>query len=163
MDTDELRELATRVGEQLRRRGARLVTAESCTGGWVAKELTAVPGCSAWFDMGFITYSNRAKRELLGVRAGTLDTHGAVSEATVAEMAAGALARSGADLALAISGIAGPGGGTPDKPVGLVCLGWVTRDGRLRSVSEHFPGDREAVRARAVACALRGVLDVLDT
>lgn len=157
----DLQALARQVGEALRQREARLVTAESCTGGWVAKEVTAIPGSSAWFDMGFVTYSNGAKQALLGVRAETLETQGAVSEATVAEMAAGALARSGADLALAISGIAGPGGGSPDKPVGLVCLGWATRDGRLRTVSTHFPGDREAVRVQAVACALQGALDVL--
>jgi nicotinamide-nucleotide amidase len=160
MNTD-LQVLARQVGEALRQRGARLVTAESCTGGWVAKEITGIPGSSSWFDMGFVTYSNQAKQALLGVRAQTLQGQGAVSEATVAEMAAGALARSGADVALAISGIAGPGGGTADKPVGLVCFGWVTRTGRRVTASECFPGDREAVRAQAVARALRGVLDVL--
>lgn len=159
----ELQALARRVGETLLGRGARLVTAESCTGGWVAKEITGIPGSSAWFDMGFVSYSNQAKQALLGVRAETLQSEGAVSEATVAEMAAGALARSGADVALAVSGIAGPGGGSPDKPVGLVCFGWMTRAGRRRTASEHFTGDRDAVRAQAVACALRGVLDVLAT
>ncbi len=163
MDNAELHRLAGEVGDALHRLEARLVTAESCTGGWVAKELTAIPGCSAWFDMGFVTYSNQAKQDLLGVRAGTLETQGAVSEATVAEMAAGALARSGAQVALAVSGIAGPGGGSPDKPVGLVCFGWITRAGGRRTASEHFTGDRDAVRAQAVACALRGVLDVLAT
>ena len=160
MDSD-LQALAAQVGERLQRQGWRLATAESCTGGWVAKELTGIPGSSAWFDMGFVTYSNTAKEQLLDVRAQTLQEQGAVSQATVAEMAAGALARSGADVALAISGIAGPGGGTPDKPVGLVCFGWVTRDGDLCTASEQFPGDREAVRAQAVARALQGVLDVL--
>lgn len=158
----DLHTLAAQVGDLLLRQGWRLATAESCTGGWVAKEVTGVPGSSAWFDMGFVTYSNAAKEQLLGVRAQTLQEQGAVSEATVTEMAAGALAHSGADVALAISGIAGPGGGTPDKPVGLVCFGWATRDGRLRTASEQLPGDREAVRAQAVARALQGVLDVLD-
>lgn len=158
----DLQTLAAQVGDRLQRLGWRLATAESCTGGWVAKEVTGVPGSSAWFDMGFVTYSNVAKEQLLGVRAQTLQEQGAVSEATVTEMAAGALARSGADVALAISGIAGPGGGTADKPVGLVCFGWATRDGRLRAASERLPGDREAVRAQAVARALQGVLDVLD-
>jgi nicotinamide-nucleotide amidase len=159
----ELQVLARQLGEALRQRGARLVTAESCTGGWVAKEITAVAGSSAWFDMGFVTYSDQAKQALLGVDADTLQETGAVSEATVAEMAAGALARSGADVALAVSGIAGPGGGTADKPVGLVCFGWATRAGRQVTASEHFPGDREAVRAQAVVRALRGTLDVLST
>ena len=158
----DLQTLAAQVGDRLQRLGWRLATAESCTGGWVAKEVTGVPGSSAWFDMGFVTYSNVAKEQLLGVRAQTLQEQGAVSEATVTEMAAGALARSGADVALAISGIAGPGGGTADKPVGLVCFGWATRDGRLHAASERLPGDREAVRAQAVARALQGVLDVLD-
>lgn len=157
----ELQALARRVGETLLGRGARLVTAESCTGGWVAKEITGIPGSSAWFDMGFVSYSNQAKQALLGVCAETLQSEGAVSEATVAEMAAGALARSGADVALAVSGIAGPGGGTVDKPVGLVCFGWQTRAGHRHTASERFAGDREEVRAQAVARALQGVLDVL--
>jgi nicotinamide-nucleotide amidase len=161
--TQDLQGLARQVGEALQARDARLVTAESCTGGWVAKEITGIPGSSAWFDMGFVSYSNQAKQTLLGVLAETLQEQGAVSEATVAEMAAGALERSGADVALAVSGIAGPGGGTADKPVGLVCFGWQTRAGYRYTASERFAGDREAVRAQAVARALQGVLDVLSS
>jgi nicotinamide-nucleotide amidase len=161
--TQDLQGLARQVGEALQARDARLVTAESCTGGWVAKEITGIPGSSAWFDMGFVSYSNQAKQTLLGVLAETLQEQGAVSEATVAEMAAGALERSGADVALAVSGIAGPGGGTADKPVGLVCFGWQTRAGHRYTTSKRFAGDREAVRAQAVARALQGVLDVLSS
>lgn len=157
----DLEALARRVGDALRRRGGQVATAESCTGGWVAKEITGIAGSSDWFDRGFITYSDQAKQDLLGVREETLRRHGAVSEATVKEMAEGALDRSGALVALSISGIAGPGGGTPAKPVGLVCLGWALRDGASVTRSERFGGDRDAVRAQAVAAALQGVLDVL--
>ncbi len=157
----ELETLARRVGERLRRQGLQLATAESCTGGWVAKEMTGIAGSSAWFDRGFVTYSDLAKQELLGVREQTLVAHGAVSEATVREMAEGALARSRATISLSISGIAGPGGGTPEKPVGLVCFGWAVRDGETRTAQQRFGGDRDAVRAQAVAYALQGVLDAL--
>ncbi len=160
MDLD-LEALARRVGEQLQARAGALTTAESCTGGWVAKEVTGIPGSSAWFDRGFVTYSDAAKQDLLGVDEATLQAQGAVSEATVAEMATGALARSTALVSLSISGIAGPGGGTPEKPVGLVCFGWGLRDGAVTTDTLGFDGDRDAVRAQAVAHALEGVLHVL--
>ena len=153
--------LSARLGEALLAHGWYLATAESCTGGAVAAAITDIAGSSQWFERGFVTYSNQAKREMLGVRAQTLDTFGAVSEETVREMVAGALARSGAQVALAISGIAGPGGGTPDKPVGTVCFAWATACGTKVVRTEHLPGDRAAVRAASVAIALQGVLDVL--
>lgn len=157
----ELYALSERCGRRLAAVDWRLVTAESCTGGWVAKVLTDVPGSSGWFERGFVTYSNRAKQEMLGVAASTLETWGAVSEQTVREMAAGALERSPADVALAISGIAGPGGGTAAKPVGLVWFAWGVRGGQTHSRSHQFAGDREAVRRRAVLTALEGVLELL--
>jgi nicotinamide-nucleotide amidase len=160
MDSD-LTELAAGLGERLKARRMMLATAESCTGGWVSKVITDVTGSSAWFDRGFVVYHGRAKHELLGVRQETLQAHGEVSEATVREMAEGALARSQSQVTLAISGIAGPGGGTPYKPVGMVCFAWAGEGRATRSCVEHFDGDREAVRHQAVARALRGVLDML--
>ncbi|MGA7802657.1 MAG: nicotinamide-nucleotide amidase [Gammaproteobacteria bacterium] len=160
MDT-ELAQLSRQVGEVLVARHWLLATAESCTGGWVAKVVTDIAGSSQWFDRGFVTYTNAAKQDMLGVQGATLEAHGAVSEATVAEMVRGALAHSRADLALAISGIAGPGGGTAAKPVGTVCFGWGVRDGALRTATERFDGDREAVRRQSVGHALRGALDVI--
>jgi nicotinamide-nucleotide amidase len=150
------------LAEHLLARGEYLACAESCTGGWVAKVCTDMPGCSGWFERGFVTYTNLAKQEMLGVSADTLATHGAVSEATVREMADGALAHSAAHWSLAISGIAGPGGGTPDKPVGTVWMAWAGPDGWRRVESYHFQGDREMVRRQAVAAALQGLLDRLD-
>lgn len=130
--------------------------AESCTGGWVAKMLTDIPGCSQWFERGHVTYSNEAKQQVLGVQAVTLATFGAVSRETVREMAAGALAASSADMAVAISGIAGPDGGTAEKPVGLVWFGIAECRDRIgcREESHRFSGDRDGVRRAAVACAL---------
>ena len=159
----ELTKLAISVGDALMARGWMLATAESCTGGWVAKVCTDIAGSSRWFERGFVTYTNDAKQEMLGVSAETLDTTGAVSEATVQEMTRGALQHSRAQVSLAISGIAGPGGATPFKPVGTVCLAWAVRDGARVSRQFHFDGDREAVRRQAVAAALEGVLDVLAT
>ncbi len=156
---DHLYELAHRTARCLGSRGLWLATAESCTGGWIAKALTDVAGSSGWFERGLVTYSNRAKQELLGVPAELLVAHGAVSEAVVAAMARGLRERAGVDVTLATSGIAGPDGGTPDKPVGTVCLAW--DDGTSRTEVVHFAGDREAVRRQAVAHALRGLLDVL--
>ena len=153
-----LEALAARVGNMLRTNGQTLATAESCTGGWAAQCLTAIAGSSDWFERGFVTYSNEAKQEMLGVAAETLALHGAVSEATAAAMAEGALAHSRADWALAITGIAGPGGGSPNKPVGLVCFAWAGRDGQLRVETRRFAGERNAVRAQAVAHALDGLL-----
>jgi nicotinamide-nucleotide amidase len=145
----------------LKDRGLMLVTAESCTGGWVSEAVTRVPGSSDWFERGFVTYTYISKREMLGVKEATLARHGAVAEEIVREMVAGALARSHAQVAVAVSGVAGPGGGTPDKPVGTVCLAWGMKDGAARSETARFAGDREAVRRQAVEHALRGVIELL--
>ena len=154
----ELYDLASRAGLALKARGWMLVTAESCTGGWVSECVTMVPGSSEWFERGFVTYTNVAKREMLGVRAQTLDTCGAVSEPTVREMVVGALASSHGHVAVAVSGVAGPAGGTPQKPVGMVCFAWGTRASEATVATRHFAGDREAVRRQAVIVALEGVL-----
>jgi nicotinamide-nucleotide amidase len=164
MTTDqELFALAERVGQKLRGAGRRLATAESCTGGWVAKACTDVAGSSQWFECGFITYSNAAKVRDVGVSERTLADHGAVSEATVSEMAAGALRVSGADVAVAISGIAGPDGGTPTKPVGTVWFGLAWKRGADIAViaeMQLFGGDRELVRRRSVERALQMVVSI---
>ncbi len=151
-------DLAARLGAALRQAGLTVTSAESCTGGWIAKRLTDVAGSSAWFERGFVTYSNAAKCELLGVGAATVAAHGAVSREVVLEMAAGALARSRADLAVAVTGIAGPEGGTADKPVGTVWLAWARRDGEVQATRRRFSGDRENVRRAAVQAALEGLL-----
>ena len=151
--------LAERLGRVLNARGWTVATAESCTGGLIAAAITEIAGSSAWFDRGFVTYSNEAKVEMLGVSATTLDAHGAVSEATAREMVAGALARSSATIAVAVTGIAGPAGGTPAKPVGLVWLAWGRRDGPVDAHSAHFEGDRAAVRAATVEQALEGLIE----
>ena len=161
-DDDALYLLAEQSGKLLLQRGFRLATAESCTGGWAGMTMTAVPGSSAWYERGFITYTNAAKQELLGVTTATLDTRGAVSEETVNEMAQGVLRHSTANIVLAISGIAGPGGGTLLKPVGTVCLGWAMRDGTALATTCRFAGDRRGIRAQAVAAALRGVIELLS-
>jgi nicotinamide-nucleotide amidase len=158
----EIRALVSRVAEQLLGQGRWLVVAESCTGGWVAKACTDLPGSSQWFLGGAVAYGNDVKAGVLGVSADTLRGEGAVSQAVVREMAAGALQRFGGDIALAVSGIAGPDGGSPGKPVGTVWFAWSVRhDDRLelRTWLEQFQGDRDAVRRQAVACALRGVLE----
>jgi nicotinamide-nucleotide amidase len=152
-------DVAIALGKALQRRGLRVATAESCTGGLIAGAITDVAGSSGWFDRGFVTYSNDAKIGMLGVRAETLETQGAVSEATAAEMATGALARSGADLAVAVTGIAGPDGGSPAKPVGTVCFAWAQRDGLIATETQHFPGDRAVVRRASVDVALQGLID----
>jgi nicotinamide-nucleotide amidase len=159
---DELYQLAEQLGGLLKARGMMLATAESCTGGWTAERITAVPGSSAWFDRGFITYTNQSKQDMLGVSASTLEQYGAVSEETVLEMAAGALKNSRAQAALSISGIAGPGGGTPKKPVGLVCIGWCIAGMAPISTTCRLSGDREEIRSRAVASALRGLIELLS-
>jgi nicotinamide-nucleotide amidase len=161
MSADTLARLAELAGARLKIRAARLVTAESCTGGWVAQAVTSVAGSSDWFERGFVTYSNESKRELLGVREDTLARFGAVSEETAREMASGALERGRGTIAVAITGIAGPSGGTPAKPVGMVCFAWA-QEGGLRSETRHFSGDREAVRRESVIRALQGVLEALD-
>ena len=144
-----------------------LVTAESCTGGWVAQAVTSVAGSSAWFERGYVTYSNAAKREVLGVRESTLARHGAVSEQVAREMARGALKvsrgarrRGRGSIALSVTGVAGPGGGSPGKPVGMVCFGWA-HGSRIRSETRHFRGGRASVRRQSVMHALKGVLQWL--
>lgn len=161
MTDQELDAVAEQTAAALLARGWMLATAESCTGGWVAKVCTDLAGSSLWFERGFVTYTNEAKQEMLGVAPATLAAQGAVSEATVAEMARGALARSRAQVSLAISGIAGPGGATPSKPVGTVCLAWARQGGGVVTRTLYFAGDREAVRRQAVGQALAGVLDIL--
>ena len=160
MSEDVLQTLAAAVGKKLKERGLLLVTAESCTGGWVGQEITAIAGSSDYYDCGFITYSNAAKQDMLGVPAATLQQFGAVSEETARAMAAGALAHSAAQVALSVTGVAGPGGGSPERPVGTVCFGWAVkgRDG-AQSARRLFDGDRAAVRRQSVAFALQGVLD----
>lgn len=155
----DLQCLAQQVGERLSAGGLRLALAESCTGGWVAKVVTDIAGSSYWFERGFVTYTNASKQEMLNVPAAVLEAEGAVSEATVTAMARGALAHSAADVSCAISGIAGPGGATADKPVGLVWFAWAGRAGALHAARAVYAGDREAVRRQAVAQALRGLLD----
>lgn len=153
--------LAARVGAALQAHGLMLVTAESCTGGGVAQALTDIAGSSVWFERGFVTYSNLSKQQMLGVSQETLDRHGAVSEAVVREMAAGALRFSAAQLAVAVSGIAGPGGGSAEKPVGTVWLAWQLQDSWVITRCLQFAGDRAAVRKQAVEVALEGVFQLL--
>jgi nicotinamide-nucleotide amidase len=162
MPSDTLTTLATLVGARLRAKAMMLATAESCTGGWAAQVVTAIAGSSGWFERGFVTYSDAAKQEMLGVSARTLAAHGAVSEQTAREMAIGALAHSRAQVALSITGIAGPTGGLPEKPVGLVCFAWATKGGVASAVTRRFDGDRESVRRQSVIAALQGVLELLE-
>jgi len=157
----ELKELAEQIAASALRHRLMLVTAESCTGGWIAKTLTDLPGSSAWFDAGVVTYSYEAKEALLGVNPRTLERTGAVSEETALEMVSGALARFGAGMAVAVTGIAGPSGGTADKPVGTVWIGWKRRGGYAHAQLFHFDGDRESVRRQTVAAALKGVIRAL--
>lgn len=157
--TDQLlHDLASRVGAALKARGMMLTTAESCTGGWIAQAVTAIAGSSEWFERGFVVYTYVSKREMLGVRPETLEAHGAVSEQTVREMTLGALERSHAQVAVSVSGTAGPSGGTPQKPVGTVCIGWGAMGGPIKTAQLHFDGDRESVRQQAVVFALEQVL-----
>ena len=161
MMDQELEDLATRVGARLAEAGLLMASAESCTGGWVAAAMTAIAGSSAWFERGFVTYSNAAKVSMLGVSAATLDAHGAVSEATALEMADGALAHSEAQVAVAITGVAGPGGGSAAKPVGTVCFAWARAGAAARVETRHLAGDRGAVRRQSVFIALKGVLAIV--
>ncbi|HSR64508.1 MAG TPA: CinA family protein [Xanthomonadaceae bacterium] len=156
-DDAALHARAERLGARLRAARLMLVTAESCTGGWIAKTATEIAGSSDWFDCGMVAYSYEAKQGLLGVRPETLEQFGAVSRETVVEMVSGALVHSGASVAVAVTGIAGPGGGTPDKPVGTVWIAWKRRGGYPTAELYHFDGDREAVRRKTVAAALEGL------
>ena len=159
----ELMDLAARVGAGLYARRLSLATAESCTGGLIAGAVTAIAGSSDWFDRGFVTYSYGAKTDLLGVPAAMLVEAGAVSERVARAMADGALARSDAGVAVAVTGIAGPAGATPGKPVGMVCFGWAMRGAATEVATVHFPGDRAAVRDLSVRHALEGILIRLDS
>lgn len=161
IDESALDGLAAELGNALLCRGWRLATAESCTGGWLAQVVTSIAGSSAWFDRGFVTYSNAAKQDMLGVRPETLTQFGAVSEHAAREMAEGALARSAAQLAISITGIAGPGGGMPEKPVGTVCFAWQVPGQRAVGVRRCFSGDRRQIRASSVDFALRQLLALM--
>ena len=161
-DTDIAR-LAEEVGAALKIRRLTLATAESCTGGLIAGAVTDVAGSSAWFERGMVTYSNAAKTEMLGVPPGLLQQFGAVSEPTVRAMAAGALERSNASVAVAVTGVAGPAGGTREKPVGMVCFGWAIRDRPTEVETRHFSGDRANIRAMAVRHALTGIMKRIDS
>ncbi len=163
MPADMLTALATLAGTRLKAGGHVLVTAESCTGGWIAQAITAVAGSSDWFERGYVTYSNAAKQESLGVWADTLQRCGAVSEETAREMACGALlAASPASVAVAVTGVAGPSGGSAEKPVGMVCFAWALRDQSARSETRRFAGDRGEVRRQSVIRSLQGLIEVLD-
>lgn len=159
--SERLDDLARQLGERLGAHGWMLVTAESCTGGWIAKVVTDIPGSSAWFDRGFVTYSNAAKVDMLGVRRETLESLGAVSEGTVTEMATGAIGRSRAQVSVAVSGIAGPDGGSADKPVGTVCFAWSMPGAEVQARRLQFAGNREEVRHQAVRVALELLLEHL--
>ena len=158
MTQEAITALALELGAACKVRGWTVATAESCTGGGVGEAITRIAGSSAWFDRGFVTYSNEAKIDLLGVRQETLGSDGAVSETAAREMARGALHQSNASLAVAVTGIAGPDGGTATKPVGLVWFAWATLSGEVQSRFEIFGGDRAAIREQAVREALRGLV-----
>jgi nicotinamide-nucleotide amidase len=161
MTGDDLTELARKVGRACKRRRIQVVTAESCTGGELAAAITRISGSSKWFERGFVTYANDAKKEMLGVSRRTLERCGAVSEEVAREMARGALRKGPGDVSVAITGIAGPTGAAPGKPVGLVWLCWAVRDGPVQTRRFHFPGGREEVRMQSVAVALQGLIDLL--
>ncbi|HLD09083.1 MAG TPA: CinA family protein [Methylophilaceae bacterium] len=159
----DLLKLSAKLGVALKSRGWMLALAESCTGGGVAECVTAISGSSTWFDRGFVAYSNTAKQEMLGVNPLTLKTHGAVSEHTALEMALGALKHSHANIAAAITGIAGPDGGSAEKPVGTVCFAWATSEGLTEDATLHFSGNREQVRLQAVKTTLEGLIQLTLT
>jgi nicotinamide-nucleotide amidase len=154
-------DLSEQLGKELKSREMVVATAESCTGGWISQALTMVAGSSSWFDCGFVTYTNRSKHELLGVRSSTLERDGAVSELTVREMAEGALARSHADCSVAVSGIAGPDGGSAAKPVGTVWMAIASRKQGTEARCLHFKGDRDAVRRETVIVALQALIGLI--
>jgi nicotinamide-nucleotide amidase len=159
----ELETLAERLGCLLIERGEWLAAAESCTGGWLAQSVTAIAGSSTWFDRGFVTYSNAAKADMLGVSDSTLARHGAVSEAVARAMAQGVLTHSRADWSVAITGIAGPSGGSPEKPVGTVCFAWASKEGGCEAKTCLFSGDRASVREQSVRYALNGLIDRVES
>lgn len=159
---DELRDLSRALGEALQARDWRVATAESCTGGGIAAAITMTPGSSSWFEFGFVSYANSAKQALLGVKLATLAEQGAVSEAVVLEMVDGALTVAEANIAIAVSGIAGPGGGSKEKPVGSVWFAWGLASGERVTALHYFKGDRLVIQAQAVRCALEGLLQLLQ-
>ena len=161
MNLKELESLSSELGSLLNKKNYFFTTAESCTGGWVGQSLTSVPGSSSWYGCGFITYSNIAKYKILNVSKETLDNHGAVSQEVVEAMVKGALLKSRANLGVAISGIAGPGGGTLERPIGTVCLAWKLNDLPTLSITEVFEGSREEVRFKSVWKALEGAISLL--
>ncbi len=163
MDAESTIKLATELGNALQKQGKVLTLAESCTGGLASAAITDVAGSSAWFDRGFITYSNTAKQEMLSVSAATLQLHGAVSEETAIEMATGALKHSQADIAASITGIAGPSGGSTTKPVGTVCFAWISKTGDAMSSTQHFVGNRQSIRQQSIIHALSGISDYLTS
>jgi nicotinamide-nucleotide amidase len=154
---NELFELAQQLGRLLKSNEKKIVLAESCTGGWIAQTITEIPGSSAWFDRGFVTYSNAAKMQMLGVKPETLDKFGAVSAQTATEMANGALAHSDADCAIAVTGIAGPDGGSAEKPVGTVFIAWAYKNQGGVAVQKKLTGDRHQIRRQTVKIAIEGV------
>jgi nicotinamide-nucleotide amidase len=153
----ELLETSKKLGQLLQANGKKITTAESCTGGWIAQIITEVSGSSCWFDRGFVTYSNASKIEMLGVKLKTLEIYGAVSAETATEMASGALAFSHADCAIAVTGIAGPQGGTPDKPVGTVFIAWAYKNQKIKVIQLKLTGNRHDIRSKTVKIALEGV------
>lgn len=159
----EIETLAAKLGVALKAQGKMLTLAESCTGGMVAAAITSIAGSSMWFDRGFVTYSNAAKIEMLGVSANTIQEHGAVSENTAAEMAQGALSHSAAQLSASITGIAGPDGGSPQKPVGTVCFAWLGFTISLQTSTQHFQGNRKQVRQQSTIYILTELLNALGT
>ena len=161
MNEDDITLMAQKLGRVAKRRGVMIATAESCTGGGVAAAITRISGSAKWFDRGFVTYHNDAKKQMLGVRQATLHAHGAVSEPVARQMAAGALRRSNADVAVAVTGIAGPTGGTKGKPVGTVWFAWAARGAPVQARMFRFRGDRYEVRRQSVAMALQGIVDLL--
>ena len=162
MTQGQLNLRAEQLVEGLREAGLRMITAESCTGGWIAKTCTDLAGSSDWFEGGFVTYSNEAKQSMLGVIAGTLQQQGAVSEAVAQEMAQGAVANSLAEVAVAVTGIAGPGGATTNKPVGMVCFSFIVPGQVAKTETLYFDGDRDAVRAQTVVYALDRLVELLN-
>lgn len=166
MDMDKnqrsLESLASQLGDELISRGESLVTAESCTGGWVSMLITSIAGSSSWFDRGFVSYSNESKQEMLAVDRQVIEIHGAVSEETARHMVKGAIEHSRAQAGLSVTGIAGPGGGSPEKPVGTVCFGWQV-DGQCETETCHFSGSRQEIREQSVRQVLTGILARLET
>lgn len=161
--TEDIDAIVRALAEKLLRKDLLCVTAESCTGGWIAQVLTSVPGSSAWFDCGFVTYSNQSKSKLLGIDASVINRYGAVSEEVARAMVSGAIAHSSAQVALAVTGVAGPDGGTPEKPVGTVVFAWMLADtGEAQTEMQRFDGDRQTIRWATVVHALKGLCERLS-